>query len=247
MVTASLTVNENIIINDLVNNLQSVYTDKIMKPLQNMDRNEVPEFLSTAINNALDDMEDIIENHIRAILQLEFFENVDPFLQLDPESLDFLTRQFMGNSRYTVALETIRNDLTIKMMDLSGEYIRTPSMDVGLFRELATDIGDTQFHSMRRIAVTEGITAINQARSLYYETEDILDDYEYYWSVYNDNRTTPQCKEIARIVESRGGSVPLQELKDIIREVAFEFDPDFPYREFSPHYSCRSRLIRVVA
>jgi len=98
---------------------------------------------------------------------------------------------------------------------------------------------------------TESQQAINTGRELEYHARDPLNRYRYTWGIRRDHRTTPQCLEIAQRVEeekqlNREKGVRLDRLKSIVREVALKYDPDYPYRDWVPHYNCRSSLRRVV-
>lgn len=82
------------------------------------------------------------------------------------------------------------------------------------------------------------------------ETEQDEDEFLYDWVGPTDHRTTDLCRAVEREVDSRGGAVPLTELKGILMEQAKKYADDggTPERvdEFHPHYNCRRTFTRRV-
>jgi hypothetical protein len=234
----NITTRENVIIDSMIDKLRGIYRDEIIVNVQKYEQIELMLILTEQIDRAIERMTVVVEEHLRSIFNLEIF-----FQRTPTAESEYLLRQFLVQSRYPNAFANMKSRLQIKIGELSGEYI-IQQFGREYFDSLLMEIINSELSSLETIAVWEGMTAVNQARSLAYEIEDIYGEYEYYWSIYHDKRTSPQCKEIERRVNERGGAVPLAELKEILRVVALEYDPDYTYREFSPHYHCRSRLIR---
>lgn len=64
------------------------------------------------------------------------------------------------------------------------------------------------------------------------------------WPEINDGRDSDVCMAIVDEVESRGGAVPIDELKEIVHAKADEYDLDA--RGWSPHPQCRRRPVAVA-
>ena len=240
----TLTLNENAIIDSLIERMQLIYEEVIVNPLGSIAAESVQDFLQTNINEAIDLITLEVEDHLKAILQLEIFRGVQ-LVELNPVELEYFFNRFIAESRYPIMLENLKIRLAEKLQNSAREaYGRGLSREE--FQTIAIEAGYSEIHSMERIAIAEGVAATNQGKAMYYEAQDDYGEYEYYWSVHRDRRTSPQCKAIERRVNQRGGAVPLEELKSIIRDVALEMDASYPYRDYSPHYYCRSSLVRRV-
>lgn len=102
------------------------------------------------------------------------------------------------------------------------------------------------------IAQTEVSGILNTAREGAYRQREGSDDYVYYWQGPNDHRTTEVCAEIEEEIEARGGSVPLEELQEILMAKAEKYEGTreggTPERvdEWIPHFQCRRTFIRDV-
>lgn len=96
----------------------------------------------------------------------------------------------------------------------------------------------------------ETSAVLNTAREQAYVERDDDREYEYEWIGPTDHRTTDTCLEIAETVESEGGSVTLDRLKEILYEKAVEHSDreGTPERvdDWQPHYQCRRTFTRVV-
>lgn len=89
---------------------------------------------------------------------------------------------------------------------------------------------------------TETSHVSNLARERSFKRIDQRGDKRYRWRVIHDHRTSPECKEIEGIVNKRGGSVPLQELKNIVRLVTIKYrGNNWIIRDWNPHPNCRSQ------
>lgn len=100
------------------------------------------------------------------------------------------------------------------------------------------------------IVRNESAAILNSTREEVYKEREDADEYEYYWSGPSDHRTTECCKFIKSEIESYGGSVSLQMLKDILDTAATRFKEQggTPERvkDFVPHYQCRHTFVRKV-
>lgn len=104
-------------------------------------------------------------------------------------------------------------------------------------------------------ARNEVAPVLNTAREEGYEeyAEELghdPDEYVFDWVGPDDHRTTDICREIKEEIESRGGAVPMDELKEILRKKARKYidDGGTPNRveEFLPHFECRHTFTRRV-
>lgn len=74
------------------------------------------------------------------------------------------------------------------------------------------------------------------------QSQDVKQEHLYRWVGPSDRRTTEVC-EFIKLRTMNG--VTLKELKKIIREEAKKFNPKFEVRDFTPHFQCRHRAVRV--
>jgi hypothetical protein len=95
------------------------------------------------------------------------------------------------------------------------------------------------------IARQEVAAILNKARETAYKARPDSEQKEFDWIGPSDRKTTELCSEIKSEIDSSGGSVPLNELKSIIKEKAQEHEYGTPERasEYVPHYQCRHTLI----
>ncbi len=110
---------------------------------------------------------------------------------------------------------------------------------------------NTQMKLFKSVVRTESQHISNSSREWVYRDRDPLNRYRYVWGIRRDHRTSQQCLEIAARVDeekrmNREKGVRLDRLKSIVREVAMKYAPDYPYREWVPHYNCRSKLRRII-
>lgn len=73
---------------------------------------------------------------------------------------------------------------------------------------------------------------------------------EYSWSTAGDDQVHPVCEEVAEEIENRGGSVPLEELQEILKEKAEKYEDQggTPERvdHLVAHEKCRSAILPSV-
>lgn len=152
--------------------------------------------------------------------------------------------EFAGYSSQAAA--AIHNSLEEKVTQPQGWSIGSIVDDL---LELYSGLGKERALTIAR---TEVGAIMNRARQEAYEQRDDSDDYVYYWQGPGDHRTTDVCKEIKEEVDARGGHVPLEELRSILRTKARKYENTAqggtPERvsEWVPHYQCRHTFIRDV-
>ena len=101
--------------------------------------------------------------------------------------------------------------------------------------------------------ITRTTNAINWGRELSYRQLDLDGSDRYRWSIHKDTRVTPQCVMIDQMVRQEAKvknehGVTLNRLKQIIDFVANlpQFQRANPNLDWTPHYRCRSEVIRVM-
>ena len=150
--------------------------------------------------------------------------------------------------------ESLSNTEVQRLEEVLQEVMTQP--DGWTIGELAEEIGD-EFDLDQGpalgIARDTAHSTLNTTREEAYEQMEGSETFEYSWINPQDNDTTPTCNEIIEEVESRGGSVPMDELREILREKAEKYEDTregggTPERvdEWEPHYQCRSTFVREV-
>lgn len=99
---------------------------------------------------------------------------------------------------------------------------------------------------LKRSLIAENIIAGNWAREEYYDRTDPKGTNRYKFAIFMDNRTSRQCKEINRRQNISEG-MPIEALKKLINEVAYKYEPNYVWRDWNPHWYCRSIITRVFA
>lgn len=139
-----------------------------------------------------------------------------------------------------------------KIHDLFEEKLTQPqgwslrSIQQDLMKEFP-EMPEKQAETITRMEVG---AVLNEAREIAYESREDEREYVFDWTGPNDSRNTKICEEIRNEVESRGGAVPMDELKDILYEKARKYrdrggTPDRA-DNWMPHYGCRHTLTRRV-
>lgn len=166
------------------------------------------------------------------------------------------------NIPHTAALK-VHEIITDQLTDSSGWSIETVA------KELSDEFPQITLDKAEDIARTEIASVLNKAREMAYDAAQAAaarnasrnitglpdDDGQgeekigYYWAGPEDHATTKICSETKSEIESRGGYVSKDELKEILREKAKEHqkeDGGLPNRvsSFVPHYQCRHTFIR---
>jgi hypothetical protein len=110
----------------------------------------------------------------------------------------------------------------------------------------------TDVYRLERIARTEttAVTATGREQSFRETDPDKKNRYE--WFGPTDSRTSKECREIQKRVQTKGQGqgVPLDQLKDIMKSVVTDANrtrrSKWTLRDWSPHANCR-RVLRKVA
>lgn len=157
---------------------------------------------------------------------------------------DVVWDDFSGYTRQ--AARAIQNSLRDNLTQPQGWSIESLVRDL---QSIYPGMDDEQAHNIAR---TETSAVLNSAREEAYKKRPQAANYVYYWSGPADHRRTDVCKEIVNEVESRGGSVPMNELRSILRSKARKYENTdqggTPERvsEWCPHYQCRHTFVRDV-
>jgi hypothetical protein len=97
-------------------------------------------------------------------------------------------------------------------------------------------------YEAERIVRTEEQAVVNKSRELYWTQQDPENRFKYRWQGPTDRRTSAICAEIKKRTKN---GVPLERLKEIIREVARKHNPKWEPMEWTPHPNCRHVPQRV--
>jgi len=99
----------------------------------------------------------------------------------------------------------------------------------------------------RNIARSEVAAVLNKAREVAFRARP--DEVQVDWQGPSDKHTTIICEEIKARIEDEGGSVPIEELTDILYEIASKHTDKggTPERvdEYLPHHQCRHTMVQV--
>lgn len=144
--------------------------------------------------------------------------------------------QFVNESKYRDIITNYVSGISDHIKILPG-YLTVPNM-----KSYLKSIAVEESNKLKRSLIAENIIAGNWSRAEHYKMVDPQNINIYKWAVFFDNRTSIQCKEIYR---SQGEGLPLEDLKILISEVANAHEPKYSWRDWDPHFYCRSRLIRV--
>ena len=150
--------------------------------------------------------------------------------------------------------ESLSNTEVQRLEEVLQEVMTQP--DGWTIGELAEEIGD-EFDLDQGpalgIARDTAHSTLNTTREEAYEQMEGSEQFEYSWIGPDDDDTTPTCEEIKAEIEDRGGAVPMDELKDILREKAEKYENTregggTPGRVdvFEAHFQCRHTFVREV-
>lgn len=242
----AFSLNERFSVKRTLTMLETIYNKNIIKPLSR-DYTNYLDFQQYLMNlpNTVEQMTTVLEKHVKTMIKLEIQKGVQ-FSTLDKYEMDALYNQLMDKSWYKQSLTNvvtkIQEKITYAMMNNTG-------IDLQFLQDELTKIGSGQFFNMRRILLTESQTVLNNTKEAIYrkEEEEFGEEFLYKWVIGKDKRTSIYCKEIESIVNSEGGAVTLNRLKVIVKQVSIKYMPaDYVYRDWTPHYNCRSSFIRVI-
>lgn len=208
---------------------------------------------------AYEDIDDLLYNAFKRTVWWEPSEGDDLSKAPDmwesndevPEFVkDFIEEVIKQNVVFD-SFSNLPHTAALKIEELFRENLKQPQG--WSVHSLVNDIQDA-FPSVsssqaENIARTETAAIMNSAREEAYKQRDDEEEYKYYWSNAQDHRTTDLCNDIIEEVESRGGAVPLDELRTIVRAAARSYDYGTPNRvdEWMAHYKCRSTFVRDVS
>lgn len=229
-------IKENAIIAALIKLLDKIYIRLIAVGLIELTRRKITSFFTEQLPLAIDEMKLTIEEYFMDIFSLEFSRD----RELSIEELRTLVTRFGYDVSFTEALKDFEQRMKEKVLEISVMDITNEQ-----FARMANQIGLSGLHSIKTIAVTEGNNAINRARALYWQQEDPLNENLYRWKTVGDARVSLQCRTIEARVNQKGGSLKLEELRQLVNSVATEINPKWVVRDWMAHINERSYLQKV--
>lgn len=171
-------------------------------------------------------------------------DDVPEFVQRWVDEVVELTDPLWGgdfdNIPHAAAL-TVHKEITDSLTQPQGWSINS------IVGRLVDDFEWLDPDDARNIVRSEVAAVLNKAREVAYRArpDEVMVD----WQGPSDSSTTIICQTIKEEIESRGGSVPIEELTEILREVAREYvdEGGTPERveEYVPHYQCRHTMVKV--
>lgn len=141
-----------------------------------------------------------------------------------------------------------------KVIEILEDQLTDPSgWSLGSLIDALIDFyPDVEEDEVATIFRNETSALLNQSRERLYELRDDSEEYVYDWIGPTDHRTTEICRGIEEEIEDRGGAVPLDDLKEILRTFALAYEggseggtPD-RVDAWQPHYQCRRTFVRRV-
>lgn len=229
-------IKENAIITALIKLLDSVYIRLIAAGLIILTTRKITQFFTEQLPSAVAEMKLTLEEYFVNIFRLEFSRD----RELSIEELRTLITRFGYDVTFSEALKDFEERMKTKILEIS-----VLDIDNQQFQRMANEIGISELASMKRIAVTEGHRAINQARALFFEQEDPMNENRYKWQTVKDSRVSLQCRTIEARVNQAGGSMQLDDLRKLVDQVAVEINPKWVTRDWNPHINCRSYLVKI--
>ncbi len=229
-------IRENAIIVALIKLLDSIYVKLIALALLELTRRKITSFFTEQLPSAVAEMKLTLEQYFIDIFSLEFSRE----RELSIEELRTLVTRFGYDVTFNEALKDFEERMKSKILEIS-----VLDIDNQQFQRMANEIGISELSAMKRIAVTEGNNAINRARALFFEQEDPMDENQYKWQTVGDNRVSLQCRTIEARVNQAGGSMKLEELRQLVNSVATEINPKWVVRDWMAHINERSYLVKT--
>ena len=166
------------------------------------------------------------------------------------EVQDILEAQIRGGQITWGQYETLPPGGEAKVAEILERQLTQPqgwSLE-SLIRELREFYDTVTEAEAANIFRNETSSVLNVAREELYEMRDDAETYVYDWVGPTDHRATEICRSIEDVIESRGGAVPLPELKEILRTSALAHESGTPERvdQWNPHFQCRRTFVRRV-
>jgi len=95
------------------------------------------------------------------------------------------------------------------------------------------------------IARQEVAAVLNKAREIAYRARGDADQLVFDWVGPDDLDMTDICEDVKSRINSEGGAVTLDKLKEILRDVAKDYDYGTPERidQLLPHFQCRHTIM----
>lgn len=173
-----------------------------------------------------------------------------------PEAVRDLIEEVIENTDWDWAeFETLMPSEAERLEEMLEEKLTQPqgwSLE-SLTEDIQSEFGLSQ-DVARGVAADTSHNVLNESKMAAFEDMEGSDEFEYDWIGPDDFRTTPVCEETKAEIEDRGGSVPREELTDILEEKAKKYEgtsagggtPD-RVEHWEPHYQCRHTPVRRVS
>lgn len=211
------------------------------------------EDFADTLQNRLRRMKNRFMQDTKSFLSRVFKRNIkrtfprSQFEDIDKDVLDELLKTSLLWKSYENMNESVSEKINslIEKAHESGimdwhELVEEMQLDLTL-QNLVKD----ETYRLERIARTESHYLSLKGQELGYKKRDaILGERNYLWIGPDDARTSPICKEIkARVKkEGKGLGVSMDQLKQIITEVAKKHAPAMQTRDWQPHINCRHTI-----
>lgn len=170
----------------------------------------------------------------------------------DEDVPDYVRRQIEesvgSNVHHTFAhldgedIQLLREQLRENLTQPQGWSVRS------LIEDLVDATGVDEKYAVNTVR-TETAAVLNSAREDGYRDVGMDASEEFRWKGPDDHRTTIICTTIKERVAGAGGSLPLRDLKSVVRQVALTHRDHggTPERadQFLPHFNCRHTFVRV--
>lgn len=213
-----------------------------MKQLQDVSK-ELSEALAKKIKAEADDeITKAFQGGLRSVASALGF--TPSFDNIDKKALDAILNEGVLFDAYTGIQQNLVKDIN----EIITESIRTPrKFSIDMITNSLQQTVNKHRWELRRIARSETTIAANTGKSTAYRKADPEGNKTYKWRVlpFNKKRSSPICQEIKAEVDKHGGSLPIDELRDLINKISIKhLGPTWKSRDWLPHPNCRSILER---
>ncbi len=233
-----------------LNNIFEEEIQKIMNSTQKFTGDDIKVFTKKCLDDAIYKMNIHTKRFIEKAYASgqEYVGNLVKqsinFEKIDRDAIDaILSKHVLWNSYENLAKSTSEQINTIITEGFADPKTFSINNLVNKMREVA----DSENYRLERISRTEVHTAAMKGREISFQKTDPELKNLYKWGVRHDSRTSKTCLDIEKQVEqeSNGKGVSLQRLNEIIKEISLRDNGSkWQYRDFQPHISCRSGILR---
>ena len=197
----------------------------------------------------------LAEEHFTDILKLSLTEKYGAWHRVPSSEVRAMRIHLMKQSRF----QSKAKFLTKRAFDNIEKhfFLNKEEREEENYLEKAMDqISDSMNKSMSafgRTVYTHSTYFINSAYEIQYRNRDPQKKFLYIWGTRPDHRRTAQCTMIDQMVTDEAKKknkigLSLDRLKEIVTQVSNMegFKKASPGIDWTPHYNCRSGIIRVV-